>query len=251
MILLYISAVLLNLSANYILLYTCTCFFSVKISWYRIAITTIVHCLGNQLVGMIVPFGVIAYGLISFAFSLIAFVNQKVWLRASLVYGLLHLAVYSVSISLGKDDLSHLLLIAACVFGIDRLASNTTGEGDFVDIEIIHNYKRVKLKALKDTGNLLVDPVTGSPVILIDAHSAELLMGLTKEQLLNPISTMSQNLIPGLRLIPFHTIGKPNGLLLAYRFKCVRVGKESGSRVVAFVADGLNSACGFQALTGG
>jgi len=102
---------------------------------------------------------------------------------------------------------------------------------------------------LEDTGNCLRDPVTGASVLVVGAQAARLLTGLTQQQLRSPLTTLGT--IPGLRLIPYRTVGTGAGLLLAMRFQNVRIGSWQGSTLVAFAPEGLEMGHPYQALTGG
>ena len=57
------------------------------------------------------------------------------------------------------------------------------------------------IKALLDTGNCLYEPLTGKPVCLVE-------YGRLKTCLKNG------TVIPGIRAIPYHSIGKKHGVLL-------------------------------------
>ena len=111
--------------------------------------------------------------------------------------------------------------------------------------------KSANLIALKDTGNTLRDPLTGEPVLVISASVAGRLTGLTEQQLKNPLETMASCFLPGLRLIPYHSIGNAGGFLLAKRFEDVVIAGKRKSTLVAFAAEGLGNGEIFQALTGG
>ncbi len=117
----------------------------------------------------------------------------------------------------------------------------------YLPVELHYGGHTVRLQALYDTGNLLRDPVTGKPVLIVGAEVAEKLTGLCLSQLQNPVETMGA--IPGLRLIPYHTIEKTDGFLLALRMQNTKIGKWQGSTVVAFAPRNLEGK--FEALIGG
>ena len=105
--------------------------------------------------------------------------------------------------------------------------------------------------ALCDTGNQLRDPVTGEHVLVVGAQVAGELLGLTARQLANPADTLMTAKIQGLRLIPYTTVGRSRGLLLAVRMKDIRVDGRRTDALVAFAPEGLGENGGYQALTGG
>jgi len=59
----------------------------------------------------------------------------------------------------------------------------------------------VIIKALLDTGNCLYEPLTGKPVCLVEYEHLKACLKNGKN-------------IPGLRAIPYHSIGKKDGVLL-------------------------------------
>ena len=120
-----------------------------------------------------------------------------------------------------------------------------------VPVELCYRDKCLRFTALRDTGNTLKDPITGSPILVVGAEIATQLLGLTKQQLKAPADTVSNSGIPGLRLVPFHTVGQAGGLMLALRLQDVKIGKWKGSSLVAFAPEGLCRDSGFQGLSGG
>lgn len=66
------------------------------------------------------------------------------------------------------------LLCAALIFAVGRVSYKKT-----VNVEITLSDVKVKLMGLVDSGNLLCDPISGCPVILITASSAEKLLSIS------------------------------------------------------------------------
>ena len=119
-------------------------------------------------------------------------------------------------------------------------------EGGFVPVRLWYGQNELELMALRDTGNCLIDPITGGSVLVIGAQAAEKLTGLTAGQLKDPLRTMGQ--LPGLRLIPYKAVGS-RGFLLGLKLPKVKIGSWQGSQVVAFAPAGLEG--NVQALIGG
>ena len=105
--------------------------------------------------------------------------------------------------------------------------------------------------ALKDTGNLLRDPLTGEQVLVAGADVGMKLLDLTEEQLRAPLETMASGVISGMRLIPYHAVGQPCGMLLAVRFCDAKIGKNVAQPLVAFAPDRIGQGAMYQMLTGG
>lgn len=89
----------------------------------------------------------------------------------------------------------------------------------FCEIEIFFKEKSVQIKAMIDTGNLLKDPISGIPVIVVESvmlekiipkgiiNNLNKILGGGKETILNE---EEQEYLPKFRLIPFTSLGKEN-----------------------------------------
>lgn len=196
------------------------------------------HFLGNPLwrAVSLLTMALIAYGL------------QRSTLRRGAVFAVLQLALDGIASGLEDGGVFSWLAAAAglgllCIFGFRGRCQS----GKFVPVAICNGDKQLHLTALQDTGNTLCDPVTGRPVLVIGADAACKLTGLSREQLQKPVESVGA--IPGLRLVPYHVVGKQNGLMLARKYQNVQIGKWKGSSLVAFAPEGLGG--DYEALTGG
>lgn len=182
----------------------------------------------------------------------IAYGISRSALRRGILFVLLSMALGGIAIGIGSGSfasliLGALLVCAMCVLGFRY----RPGSRSYIPVELAYAGRQTKLIALQDTGNTLKDPVTGQSVLIVSADVAKILLGLSKLQLASPVETMASQCFPGLRLIPYHAVGKDSGMLLAMRLDHVRIGAKTGSRLVAFAPEGLDSEGMFQALTGG
>ena len=95
------------------------------------------------------------------------------------------------------------------------------------DIEIFYNSRNKKLKVLLDTGNLLKDPITNIPVIIIEKEKLKgILPGvvLDNSNLMNEnMDNMSAEIKSRCNIIPFKSIGKNNGIIMGFRPDFIRV----------------------------
>ena len=173
-------------------------------------------------------------------------------LRRGVVFLLLSMALGGIAIGLGEANAVSLIIAAACVCGMCIIGFQLKpGTGAYVPIELIYRGKRIRFYALYDTGNTLRDPITGATVLVVGSNIATDLVGFTKEQLAHPVKTIEQTQMPGLRLLPYRSIGNSDGLLLALRLQDVTIGKWHGSSLVAFAPVELSADGTYQALTGG
>ena len=89
-------------------------------------------------------------------------------------------------------------------------------------IVIKFSIKIIKTKAMIDTGNLAKEPITNTPVVIVESSLLE--SYLPKELLRNidnvlagDLNNVPENYISKLRCIPFSSLGKQNGLLLGMK----------------------------------
>jgi len=109
----------------------------------------------------------------------------------------------------------------------------------YCKITIYFAKKSVSTIALLDTGNMLKDPITGMPVIVVEK---EILRNILPDIILNNLNKIiggdvakeiyeDENLeyITKFRVIPFSSIGKTNGMILG--FKANKVEIEDGENI--------------------
>lgn len=197
------------------------------------------YFLGNTLWRMV---SLILMGAIAFGWNRSA-------LRRSVVFILLSMALGGIALSFGEGRFGKLLFSAAGVWILCRMGFGGSMGQEYIPISICHESKTVSLLALKDTGNTLRDPITGEPVIVIGADAAKELTDLTARELAAPMETMMDH--PGFRLIPYHAVGQPSGMLLAKRFEHVTVDNYRGEALIAFAPEVIDRGGNYQALTGG
>ena len=101
------------------------------------------------------------------------------------------------------------------------------------DVDVFVNKKSIRIKALLDTGNLLKDPITGCPVIVIEHKSLiSVLPGKVLDNLdkilggdINELAKDEnfKKTISRFRIIPFSSLGKQNGLLLGIKADSINI----------------------------
>jgi len=105
---------------------------------------------------------------------------------------------------------------------------------------LTYNKKTAEITALLDTGNMLIDPVTLSPVIIAEY---KLLRCLFPEDIRSVLDKMNQNNITWIindmarqgfaaRLIPFSSLGKSNGMLIGFVPDKAEIFDECGVKVL-------------------
>lgn len=130
------------------------------------------------------------------------------------------------------------------------------------------SYKRIKvvflknsayLNALVDTGNLLMDPITNSPVVVAEFESVKTLLPpalikLFKEDKENDLQMVSDavkdtEIEKRLRMIPFSSLGAQNGIMLGFKPDSVSVGNRVISNVcIGICTENLSNSHSYNAL---
>lgn len=151
-----------------------------------------------------------------------------------------------------------LLLVAGAGYGLAALVLSGCGThtgGDLISMGVSLGDRSTSLRALRDTGNVLRDPVSGQPVLVADSEAVKrLLPALQTEHCQNPVEGMQwlSAEYPSLRfrLVPYRSVGVDHGMLLAVRAKCCWKGNHCAT-LVACSPTPVSSDGRFEAIWGG
>lgn len=166
-------------------------------------------------------------------------------IRRGILFVLLSMSLGGVATGLESGSFWTLLVAAAAVCAMCLIGFQGKIGAEYVPVQIGNH----RFTALKDTGNTLTDPLTGQEILVVSAHIGQKLLNIGAGTLADPIKAME--IVPGLRLIPFHAVGRSGGVLPAKRFEDVRIGSWHGSCLVAFAPNELGQGKPYEALTGG
>lgn len=158
------------------------------------------------------------------AFALIYIIKpQDILMRNGLFLGTYPLKTVMLSAIIG-------FFIIVTAFTIVK--SKISKKDMFCNIEIKLNEKIIKTKAMLDTGNLLKEPITNTPVVVVEhtllyecipkeiLNNLEKIIGGDFEKLPNYIR---EEYVLKLKLIPFSSLGKTNGMLLGIKPEYIKV----------------------------
>lgn len=153
-----------------------------------------------------------------------------------------------------------LLLPAGLSYGLAALVLRGWGAhtgGDIVSMTVELDGRTVEAKALRDTGNMLRDPVSGRQIPVASRQILEKLLpgtNIGQMDFDDPGSLLVRlrETYPHLRfrLIPYGAVGTASGLLPAVRCT-VRQGRRKETLPVAFTATALSDCGQFEILIGG
>lgn len=179
----------------------------------------------------------------------LAFGWSRNGLRRGVVFVFLSMALGGLAVGLGDGSFAKILFSAAGVWLLCRVGFTGQLGQEYVPISICDGDRKIQVMALKDTGNTLRDPITGEQVIIIGVDAARNLTGLSADAFARPMETVVTN--PGYRLIPYHAVGQPGGMLLAKRYANVIVAGKRQEALIAFAPEIVDRSGNYQALAGG
>lgn len=109
----------------------------------------------------------------------------------------------------------------------------------YCNVKIKINGKLIETKAMIDTGNLVKEPITNTPVIIVERS---ILYDTLPKEILNNLENIlsgnldeipkeiQQNYISKLKCIPFSSLGKQNGMLVGIRADKIEIVKEDENK---------------------
>lgn len=175
------------------------------------------------------------------AFALLYFVKpQEILIRNGSYVG-----TYPLKIAALGGIVGFTIIVIAFKFAKTRFRKKDM----YCEISIYFGIKNINVIALLDTGNMLKDPITQMPVIVVEK---EKLKEILPEIILNNLDKIiggdvpkeiyeDKNLeyITKFRVIPFSSIGKTNGMLLGFKANKVVINKEDDEKIITNVIVGI------------
>lgn len=104
----------------------------------------------------------------------------------------------------------------------------------FYNIEIVYKEKSVKLKVILDTGNQLLEPITSTPVAIVEEDKIKKILpendfNIIRKGLNNSFSGLSEEVKLRCRIIPFSSIGKEGGMMVGFKPDYIKVQNNDNS----------------------
>ncbi len=249
------QVMVLNFTADLLLLYGTERILQIPGSWRRYLLAAVLG--GVYGAGCCMPgFTFLANGfwkiLCTGCICLVAFGIGIATLRAGTMFFVLRIALESLA-SGWTGGVAWWILFSLAVFWILCALKPWSCQvnGTCLPVEITWGGKVVQVTALLDSGNMLKDPISGWPVLVADPTVARALLGISSEQLAQPLKTIMSGNIMGLRLIPYHSVGQAGGMLLGIRADQVVVDGKIKEMIVAFSPNPIGSGKQYSALAGG
>ncbi|MBE5959413.1 MAG: hypothetical protein E7254_11205 [Lachnospiraceae bacterium] len=117
------------------------------------------------------------------------------------------------------------LIVTAIIVSIviilvnEYLNNNGVSNEKIIDVVLVLGERKVKVRALVDTGNFLREPITQKPVSIV------------RECIMKKLIEGNDNNLR-MMVVPFRSVGRENGILSAYIVDKMYILKESGGIVV-------------------
>ena len=127
-----------------------------------------------------------------------------------------------------------------------RIIKNKLTKKDMLyEIEIFYKEKSSVIKVILDTGNLLTDPITKNPVVIIESEKLkdiipiEILKNIDEIIYNSNFETKFEDFKTRCSIIPFSSIGKNNGILIGFRPDYIKIYTNNGEEIRKKVIIGI------------
>ena len=194
----------------------------------------------EELVKMIIFFYLTSFIFGGAALGVIYMVNSgKISIQNGIIVGNYTLLTILIGVII-----AFIIIIIAFKFIKSKISKNDL----FCNIIIKIDQKEIKTKAMLDTGNFLKEPITNTPVVVVE-H--DLLKNIIPKEILENIENIlggdlenipkniKNEYISRLKVIPFTSLGKQNGMLLGIKADELQIEEENNIKNVDKVIIGI------------
>lgn len=179
----------------------------------------------KQLLKQILIFYLVSFIFGGCTFALIYFLKpENVEMKNGVFVG-----TYPIKVGLIAGIIA--FIITQIAFKINK--SKLNNKNTFIEIELYNKNKMTKARALLDSGNMLKEPISQKPVIVVEKA---ILSKIIPEEVLNYIERMvggddqerneMQEYLSKIRMVPFMSLGKENGMLIGIRLDKIKINTE-------------------------
>ena len=179
----------------------------------------------KQLLKQILIFYLVSFIFGGCTFALIYFLKpENVEMKNGVFVG-----IYPIKVGLIAGIIA--FIITQIAFKINK--SKLNNKNTFIEIELYNKNKMTKARALLDSGNMLKEPISQKPIIVVEKA---ILSKIIPEEVLNYIERMvggddqerneMQEYLSKIRMVPFMSLGKENGMLIGIRLDKIKINTE-------------------------
>ena len=257
-----------NLIMNSIILYAASIILKLKPKFFRILISSAIGSIYSiilYITEMKIYSSIISKIILSIIMTYVAFNPQnvkKMWKQilifylTSFVFGgvalyliyflkpqdiLMKNGMYAGEYVLKVIMLGGIVAFVVIKISLKIIKTKINPKDMYCKIKIKLNEKEIETTAMVDTGNLVKEPITNTPVIIVESS---LLYEILPKEILNnlegvlsgDLSNIPQEVqdeyISKMRCIPFKSLGKENGMLLGIKSDEIEVLKEDENKII-------------------
>ena len=179
----------------------------------------------KQLLKQILIFYLVSFIFGGCTFALIYFLKpENVEMKNGVFVGM-----YPIRVGLIAGVIA--FIITQIAFKINK--SKLNNKNTFIEIELYNKNKMTKARALLDSGNMLKEPISKKPVIVVEKTT---LSKIIPEEVLDYIEKIvggddqekneMQEYLSKIRMVPFMSLGKENGMLIGIRLDKIKINTE-------------------------
>ena len=264
-----------NIIMNAIILYATSIILKQKVQVVRVFISAIfgaIYSIGMCLTKLPIFSSVISKFILSIVMVYITFKanNFKKLIKQNIIFYLTSFVFGGVALNLiyflrpenisiknglftGEYVLKVIMLGAIIAFLIIKISikiikRKINTKDMYCNVKLKINGNEIETKAIIDTGNLVKEPITNTPVVIVEES---LLEGIIPKEILRNLENILcgnlENLpqkiqdeyLPKLRCIPFSSLGKENGMLVGIKISEITVEKEDEEKKTSNIIIGI------------
>lgn len=127
-----------------------------------------------------------------------------------------------------------------------KLIKNKLTKKDMLyDVTIFHKERKITIKVILDTGNLLTDPITQTPVMIVEAEKLnniipkDILKNIENILYDSTFDNIDEELKTRCSIIPFSSIGRNNGMIIGFRPDYIQIDTPDGEEIRKKVIIGI------------
>lgn len=109
------------------------------------------------------------------------------------------------------------------------------------DVDIYYKEEKASIKVILDTGNLLTDPITNIPVLIVESNKLTKIIPQNISKIIfgSELQKINDDIKKRCSIIPFSSIGKNNGMIIGFRPDYIKIHTQEGEEIRKKVIVGI------------
>lgn len=129
-----------------------------------------------------------------------------------------------------------------------KIIKSKLSKSDIIyNIDIFYKNKKSNIKAILDTGNLLTDPITNIPVLIVEAQKLEniipknVLNNMQQVFINDVFENVDEDIKSRCSIIPFSSLGEKNGMMIGFRPDFIKIHIDESEEIRKKVIIGIHN----------